>query len=71
MVIMNDNNLVDLRICQYRNSFFVDYDCNAMNSWSDVDRWMPLEFTNDVNDKFYQRLRSGLSKINKSYDRKE
>ena len=50
VVIMNDDNLVDLRICQYRNGFFVDHDCGVMNPWSNVDRWKPLGLPTDVNE---------------------
>ena len=51
VVIMNDDNLIDLRVCQYRNEFFVDYDCGVMNPWSDVDRWKPIGLPADVNER--------------------
>lgn len=51
VVIMNDDNLVDLRICQYRSGFFVDHDCGVMNPWSDIDRWKPLGLPADVEER--------------------
>lgn len=56
VVIMNDDNLVDLRICQYRNGFFVDHDCGVMNPWSNVDRWKPLGLPADVNERVLEKI---------------
>ena len=56
VVIMNDDNLVDLRICQYRNGFFVDHDCGVINPWSDVDRWKLLGFPDDVNKRISDEI---------------
>lgn len=56
VVIMNDDNLADLRICQYRNGFFVDHDCGVINPWSDVDRLKLLGFPDDVNKRISDEI---------------
>ena len=56
VVIMNDDNLVDLRICQYRSGFFVDHDCGVMNPWSDIDRRKPLGLPADVNKRILAEI---------------
>lgn len=56
LVILDDDNLVDLRICQYRNGFVFDWDCGVMNPWSEVDRWKPLDLPENLNDRILEQI---------------